>query len=477
MTRIDLGELTISGAKELLKKGEVSARELVAIYQGEIKAKNKDLNVYLETFDDAFSEAEKVDEHLARGEEPRALEGIPFAVKDNILIKGKICSAGSRMLENYKASYDAFVVQKLREAGAIILGRTNMDEFAMGSSTENSAFGPTKNPHDESRVAGGSSGGSAAAVASNMALAALGSDTGGSIRQPAGFCGVVGLKPTYGAVSRSGLIAMASSLDQIGPMTKSVDDAELIFNVIRGKDPKDSTSVESNLQPPKPDIQKLRIGVPKEFFKEGIDKDIMEIVNRAVENLRGLGHEIKEVSLPHSSYALAAYYIIVPAEVSANMARFDGVRYGLHKKAKDVIEEYFETRAAGFGDEVRRRIILGTYVLSAGYYDAYYGRASKVRALIKKEFEKVFEDVDVLIAPTSPKPAFKIGEKIDDPMSMYLEDVFLVPANLAGLPAMSLPFGSVERDGARLPVGVQLIAPWFGESALFEVGRELENHR
>ena len=477
MTKINLSELDVLGAKELLQKGEVSARELVAIYQGEIKSKNRNLNAYLETFDDAFREAEKVDKHLLRGEEPRALEGIPVAVKDNILIEGKICSAGSKMLENYRASYDAHVVKKLKDAGAIILGRTNMDEFAMGSSTENSAYGATKNPYDETRVPGGSSGGSAAAVASNMALAALGSDTGGSIRQPAGFCGVVGLKPTYGAVSRSGLIAMASSLDQIGPITKSVDDAELIFDVIKGKDPKDSTSVESKSEILNPKSGKLRIGIPKEFFGEGINKDVLEIVNLAVETLKGLGHEVKEMSLPHSPYALAVYYIIVPAEVSANLARFDGVRYGLHKKAKTLIEEYFKTRAAGFGDEVRRRIILGTYVLSAGYHDAYYGRASKVRALIKKDFEKVFEDADVLITPTSPKPAFKIGEKIDDPMSMYLEDVFLVPANLAGLPAMSLPFGSVERGGARLPVGVQLMAPWFGENALFEVGRELENHR
>ncbi|QQG46657.1 MAG: Asp-tRNA(Asn)/Glu-tRNA(Gln) amidotransferase subunit GatA [Candidatus Niyogibacteria bacterium] len=481
--------LTVSKVKNLLHKGEISSRELVTIYSEEIKSKNKNLNAYLETFNDVFDEAEKIDEHLKRGEEPRALEGIPFAIKDNILIQGKICSAASRMLENYRASYDAFVIKKLRKAGAIFLGRTNMDEFAMGSSTENSAFGATKNPYDETRVPGGSSGGSAAAVSANMALAALGSDTGGSIRQPAGFCGVVGLKPTYGAVSRSGLIAMASSLDQIGPITKTVEDAELIFDIIKGKDPKDSTSVESNIQHPPTssrvldkfgttsNIQKLKIGIPKEFYSGGIDKDVLEIVNRAAETFRGLGHEVKEVSLPHAPYALAVYYIVVPAEVSANMSRFDGLRYGLHKSGKNLLSEYMETRSAGFGPETRRRIILGTYVLSAGYYDAYYARASKVRALIKKDFEKVFGDVDVLLAPASPNPAFKIGEKINNPLSMYLEDIFLVPANLAGLPAMSLPFGSATRDGVKLPVGIQLIAPWFEEKTLFEAGRLLEAHK
>ena len=312
---------------------------------------------------------------------------------------------------------------------------------------------------------GGSSGGSATAVSANLALAGLGSDTGGSIRQPAGFCGVVGLKPTYGAVSRSGLIAMASSLDQIGPITKSVDDAELIFDVIRGKDLKDSTSVEVESVQAK--SEKLKVGVPKEFFSGGLDKDVLEVVNRAVETLKGLGHEVKEVSLPCAPYALAVYYIIVPAEVSANLARFDGIRYGLRKHAKNLLEEYLETRASGLGKEVRRRIILGTYVLSAGYHDAYYGRASKVRALIKKDFENVFKEVDVLLGPTSPGPAFKIGEKINDPLAMYFEDIFLVPVNLAGVPALSLPFGSVERDGVKLPVGVQLIAPWVGEKRLF----------
>lgn len=490
MTTINLGDLTIESARNLLHEGKISARELVSIYAREIKTKNSDLNAYLEVFDDALAEAKKIDERLRGGEAPRALEGIPFAIKDNILMKDRICSAASRILENYQASYDAFVIKKLYGAGALFLGRTNMDEFAMGSSTENSAFGATKNPHDPSRVSGGSSGGSAVSVASNLALAALGSDTGGSIRQPAGFCGVVGLKSTYGAVSRSGLIAMASSLDQIGPIAKTVRDVELIFDVIKGKDPMDSTSVEYQPQAsnPKPPAfakatagkQKLRIGVPKEYFSakggEGIDEDVLGVINNAIDTLRGLGHEIKEVSLPHTPYALSCYYIIAPAEISANLARYDGVRYGLYKEAKNVIEEYFKTRAAGLGEEVRRRIILGTYVLSAGYYEAYYGRASKVRSLIKKDFENVFREVDLLITPVSPKPAFKIGEKMDDPLSMYLEDIFLVTANLAGVPALSLPFGQVDRSGASLPVGIQLIAPWFKESSLFNVGRILESH-
>ena len=440
MTKIDLAGLGIAEAKNLMSRGELSSRELLSAYQSEIKNKNPELNAYLEIFSDSFEAAEEIDENLKKGAEPRALEGIPFAIKDNILIKDKICSAGSRMLQNYTASYDAYVIEKLKEAGAIFLGRTNMDEFAMGSSTENSAFGISRNPYDVLRVPGGSSGGSAVAVAANMALAALGSDTGGSIRQPAGFCGLVGLKPSYGAVSRSGLIAMASSLDQIGPLAKTVDDAELVFNVIKGKDPKDASSVDydeqSDKRGKKIDDSKFKIGVPKEFFGEGIDEDVRKITDDAIDTLKGLGHEIKEVHLPRAPYALAAYYIIVPAEVSANLARYDGVRYGLYKSGKDLIDDYFKTRALGLGREVKRRIILGTYVLSVGFRDAYYGRAGKIRMLIKKDFENVFKEVDALIAPVSPQPAFKIGEKINDPLAMYLEDIFLVPVNLAGVPAL-----------------------------------------
>ncbi|HEY4528130.1 MAG TPA: Asp-tRNA(Asn)/Glu-tRNA(Gln) amidotransferase subunit GatA, partial [Candidatus Paceibacterota bacterium] len=391
---------------------------------------------------------------------------------DNILIKGKMVGAASKILEGYTASYDSAVIKKLREAGAIFLGRTNMDEFAMGSSTENSAYGPTKNPYDESRVPGGSSGGSAAAVAADMALAALGSDTGGSIRQPAAFCGVVGLKPTYGAVSRSGLIAMASSLDQIGPLAKSVRDAEIIFDVIRGRDEKDATSLELEAELPYGSSASKTIGIPKEYFlKEGMDVKVSEKISEATEFLKSQGFGIKEVSLPYTQYALAAYYIVMPAEVSANLARFDGMRYGPREGGKSLLEVYAKTREKGFGTEARRRIILGTYVLSAGYHDAYYGRAQKVRHLIRKDFEDEFKNVDLILTPTTPTLAFKIGEKTEDPLSMYLADIFTVPANLAGVPAISVPFGKV----GNLPVGVQLIAPWFEERRLFEVGKILES--
>ena len=461
--------------EETIKKlasGEVSARELVAKYQDAIKKKDKVLNAYREVFPDAMEAAEDIDKKIKHGDTPRALEGIPFAIKDNILIKGKMGGAASKILEGYTASYDAAVIKKLRAAGAIFLGRTNMDEFAMGSSTENSSYGPTKNPYDESRVPGGSSGGSAAAVAADMALAALGSDTGGSIRQPAAFCGVVGLKPTYGAVSRSGLIAMASSLDQIGPLAKSVRDAEIIFDVIRGRDEKDATSLELEAELPYGSSASKTIGIPKEYFlKEGMDVKVSEKISEATEFLKSQGFGIKEVSLPYTQYALAAYYIVMPAEVSANLARFDGMRYGPREGGKSLLEVYAKTREKGFGTEARRRIILGTYVLSAGYHDAYYGRAQKVRHLIRKDFEDEFKNVDLILTPTTPTLAFKIGEKTEDPLSMYLADIFTVPANLAGVPAISVPFGKV----GNLPVGVQLIAPWFEERRLFEVGKILES--
>lgn len=465
---------------EKLEKGETSARELVTHYQDQIKKKDSELNAYREVFNDAFEVAEEIDKKIKHGDTPRALEGIPFAIKDNILIKGKMVGASSKILEGYTASYDSTAVKKLRDEGAIFLGRTNCDEFAMGSSTENSAYGPTKNPADTSRVPGGSSGGSAAAVAADMALAALGSDTGGSIRQPAAFCGVVGLKPTYGAISRSGLIAMASSLDQIGPITKSVEDAEIIFNVIKGKDELDATSLEA-----KPLLRGLAskiIGVPREYFslaeggKEGLDEGVAKKFQEAIDFLKKKGFEIKEVSLPSVEYALAAYYIVMPAEVSANLSRFDGVRYGTRENGKNLYEVYAKTREHGFGPEVRRRIILGAYVLSAGYYDAYYARAQKVRYMIRKDFENEFKNVNLLLTPVSPHPAFKIGEKTSDPLSMYLEDIYTVPINLAGLPAISVPFGTVEKEGKNLPVGIQLIAPWFEEQRLFETGKVLESY-
>ncbi len=479
MSKINLNELSIAKTRELITSGEVSCRELVEIYHGQIK-EHSNLNAYLEVFDDAFEAAEKEDLAIKGGQSLKPLSGAAFAVKDNMLIKNKLVTAGSKMLEGYKASYDAYVIEKLRDAGAIFLGRTNMDEFAMGSSCENSAYAVTKNPWDESRVPGGSSGGSAAAVASHQCLAALGSDTGGSIREPASFCGTVGLKPTYGSVSRSGLIAMASSLDVIGPFTKSVDDAEEIFRIIRGKDPKDATTV--TYAPKKTDKRPV-IGVPREFFslkergKEGVDGDVARILGEAIDELQSSGYEIKEVSLPNADYALACYYILMPAEVSSNLARFDGIRYGARAKAENLLEIYANTRGEKFGREVRRRIILGTYVLSAGYYDAYYSRAEKVRFLIRRDFASAFREVDAIISPTVATPAFKIGEKTADPLSMYLSDIFTIPANLAGIPAMSVPFGFAERDGKRLPVGVQLMAPWSAEGVLFDVGRALERVR
>ncbi len=480
---IDISSLTIAKTKRLFSSGELSARELVFRYQDEIKKKDGLLNAYREIFDDALGEAEKIDKKLKGGDTPRMLEGIPFAIKDSILIKGKMVGAASKILEGYTASYDAAVIKKLRDAGAIFLGRTNMDEFALGSSTENSGYGPTKNPWDETRVPGGSSGGSAVAVAANMSLAALGTDTGGSVRQPAAFCGVVGLKPTYGRVSRSGLIAMASSLDQISPITKSVEDAEIIFEVIQGKDSLDSTTIEPKLKTKNYQLKTKIIGVPKEYFslssgsKEGLDERIARRIQEVINFLKEKGFEIKEVSLPASEYALASYYIVMPAEISANLARFEGIRYGGRAEGKNLFEVYAKTREAGFGPEVRRRIILGTYVLSAGYYEAYYARAQKVRYLIRKDFENAFKDVDLLLTSTTPTPAFKIGEKISDPLSMYLEDIFTVPINLAGVPAISVPAGFVESGDKKLPVGVQLIAPWFEEKKLFEVGKVLEEYK
>jgi len=470
---IDIANLTITKAHESLKKGEYSARDLAEAYLALAKEKNPSLNAYLEIFDDVLEQADAADSMIKKGK-ATMLTGIPFAIKDNILIKGRIASSASRILEHYVASYDAFVIEKLKNEGAVFIGRTNMDEFAMGGSTENSAFGPTKNPHDESRVAGGSSGGSAAAVGAGIALAALGSDTGGSIRQPAALCGIVGLKPTYGAVSRRGVMAMGSSLDQIGPFGKTVEDTEIIFNAIRGHDTKDSTSTDAKIS--ENSKKNFRIGVPEDFVSgEGIDKDVLENFHTTLEKLNEAGHEIVPISLPHAKYSLASYYIIMPAESSTNLARFDGVRYGLHVGGESGIDDYKKTRAAGFGPEVRRRIMLGTYVLSAGYYDAYYGKATAVRELITKDFADAFASVDAIVTPTSPVPAFKIGEKAQDPLSMYLADIFTVPANLVGVPAISVPSGFTEKDGKTLPLGFQIIAPHFGENTLFRIARDVES--
>ncbi|MEW5908132.1 MAG: Asp-tRNA(Asn)/Glu-tRNA(Gln) amidotransferase subunit GatA [Patescibacteria group bacterium] len=469
---IDLKNLTIKKTQEMIKKREISSKELISYYFDVVKNKNKNIHAYLEVFKDAFETAKNQDKEILSGSMAKPFFGIALAIKDNILIKGKRCSASSKILENYKAVYDATVIEKLKNSGAIFLGRTNMDEFAMGSSTENSSFGITKNPLDLKRVAGGSSGGSAAAVSMDACAAALGSDTGGSIRQPAGFCGVIGLKPTYGAVSRYGLIAMASSLDQIGPITKTVEDAEILFNAIKGKDLLDSTSIDIKISKRPNDFKKLKIGI-FQYDRRGVNKCINAAIDDSIKILENLGHEIEPVDLHTLRYSLSCYYIIMPAEVSANLARFDGIRYGLVSEGQNLLEDYMKTRAQGFGEETRRRIMLGTYVLSAGYYDAYYLRAQKVRTLIKKDFQKAFDlkqdGLDAILMPTSPTPAFKIGEKASDPLQMYLSDIFTVSANLAGLPAVSIPY---KNKNFTLPVGIQFIAPWFREDILFDLGKQ-----
>ena len=422
----------------------------------------------------ALRKAEEVDARVARGEEVGVLAGVPVAVKDNICIKGMRTTCASKILENFVSPYDATVVEKLKAADAVFLGKTNLDEFAMGSSTENSYFGPTRNPHDPERVPGGSSGGSAAALAAGEAVLALGSDTGGSIRQPASFCGVVGLKPTYGRVSRYGLVAFASSLDQIGPMAKNVKDTALLLNVISGYDPRDSTSAPVEV----PDFTKaldegiegIRIGLPREYFAEGLEDEVREKVLEAVDILKGEGAEVVEVSLPHTKYAIATYYIVAPAEASSNLARYDGVKYGFRAEGRDLYQMYCNTRSQGFGEEVKRRIMLGTYTLSAGYYEAYYLKALKVRTLIKQDFEEAFETCDLLATPTSPTVAFRLGEKVADPLTMYLSDVYTVSVNLAGLPGISVPCGS--SDG--LPVGLQLIGRPFDEETLLRVAHVVE---
>src|SRR3990167_9151666 len=470
---IDLKNLTISKTHDCLIKGDFTAVQLAQSYLDKIQDTGQDIKAYLEIFSDVLSQAEEADKKIAK-KEGGLLAGIPLAIKDNILIKGRKCSASSKILADYVAPYDSTVARKLKDAGAVFLGRTNMDEFAMGGSTENSAFGPTKNPHDLSRVPGGSSGGSAAAVASDEALASLGSDTGGSVRQPASFCGVVGLKPTYGRVSRYGLIAMGSSLDVIGPITKSVSDAEIVFNTIKGQDPMDSTSVSDDFYERKKG-SKLKIGIPKEFLNMGVDERILSNFEESVLKLKSLGYEIKDIKLPYVKYSVPVYYIISPAEVSSNLARFDGVKYGLHVEGDDLLGDYLKTRRQGFGKEVKRRIIIGTYVLSSGYYDAYYSKAMVVRDLISEDYKKAFEEVDLILTPTTTGPAFKIGEKVNDPIKMYLEDIFTGPANIVGLPAISIPSGFIEEEGSKLPIGIQFVAPLNREDILFEVGKKFKD--
>lgn len=467
----DLTKLTIKDARALLEKKEVSAVELTDAHIKQCKEKNPDIHAYLELFEEAKEQAKQADERIARGES-HPLLGVPLAMKDNILIEGHTASSASKILENYTATYDATVTKKLKERGAVFLGRANMDEFAMGSSTEKSAFGPTKNPRDTNRVPGGSSGGSAAAVAGDMAIAALGSDTGGSIRQPAALCGVVGLKPTYGSVSRYGLMAMGSSLDVIGPLTKTVDDAEILFEAIRGWDKMDSTTVPDERKRIEAK-KKYTIGVPRDFLKSGVEPDVLVAFENGLKTLKEAGHNIVDIELPTLPHSLAAYYIIMPAEVSANLARFDGVRYGLHVDGKDRIDDYRQSRGTGFGKEVRRRIILGTYVLSSGYYDAFYGKAMQAKDRIRRDVYTAFETVDAIATPTTPSPAFKFGEKTSDPLAMYLEDIFTVSANIIGVPGISVPFGAVEREGKNLPLGFQLMAPELGEKTLFALGNVL----
>lgn len=468
---IDIKTLTIAKAHEALKRGDFTATELADAYLATIASRNGDVNAYLEVFADVRTQASLADERFKKGT-AGPLTGIPLAIKDNIVIEGRRAGAASRILEGYVASYDATAIRKLKEQNAVFLGRVNMDEFAMGSSTENSAYGVTKNPHDTSRVAGGSSGGSAAALAMDGALAALGSDTGGSVRQPASLCGVVGLKPTYGTISRHGLMAMGSSLDVIGPLTKTVEDAEILFNVLKGKDRYDSTSVEY----PDASAEKrpLVIGVPRAFLTQGgLDEAVTQNFKETEEKLRALGCVIKDIELPTVHQALPVYYILMPAEVSSNLARFDGVKYGLRKEGATVLEEYEKTRREGFGRESRRRILLGTYVLSSGYYDAYYTKANAVRRTIEADFATAFGEggVDLILTPTTPSPAFKIGEKTNDPVAMYLEDIFTVPANIAGIPAISLPSGFKTVGENKLPLGVQFMAAWGREDLLFRAGK------
>ncbi|MBI5126155.1 MAG: Asp-tRNA(Asn)/Glu-tRNA(Gln) amidotransferase subunit GatA [Candidatus Taylorbacteria bacterium] len=476
---IDLKNLTIQNTHEALVRGDFTVRELVEAYLNVIQSRDGDIHAYLEVYADALQQADLAQEIIKSGKST-LLTGIPFALKDNILLKGKIASSGSKMLENYHATYDATAVARLKKEGAVFIGRTNMDEFAMGGSTENSAYGATKNPHDITRVPGGTSGGSAAAVAADMALVALGSDTGGSIRQPASFCGLVGLKPTYGGVSRYGLMAAVSSFDQIGPITKTVTDAEIIFTAIHGKDEHDGTSIsETTYTPQRVGKTKPVIGVPYEFLKansgsegeSGIDRDVLENFNQSIEHFKKLGFEVKDISLPNISNCLPVYYILNFAEVSSNLARYDGVKYGFNKEGKDFKDEYFKTRAAGFGTEARRRILLGTYVLSSGYYDAYYNKANAARTLITNDFHTAFEKVDIIITPTTPAPAFKIGEKVSNPLAMYLEDIFTVTPNLIGMPAMSIPSGFSEIEGKKLPLGIQMVARHGDEKTLFEAGK------
>ncbi len=472
-----LHQLTISELAAKLARREASAREAMQSCLDRIAKTDPQLHAFLSVdAADALAQADQADAALKAGATGKPLLGIPVAMKDVIAVKGQPLNCGSKILGKYVSPFDATVISKLRAAGAVIFGRVNMDEFAMGSSTENSAFGPSRNPWDPARIPGGSSGGCAVAVAADECIASLGSDTGGSIRQPAALCGIVGLKPTYGRVSRFGLVAYASSLDQIGPMTKNVGDAALLLGAISGHDSMDATSINE----PVPDytaslgqsLKGAKIGLAKEYMGGGLDPEISQAVQAAVRQLESLGAEVREISLPHTEYAIATYYIIATAEASANLARFDGVRYGARVEGADPIELYCKTRGAGFGPEVKRRIILGTYVLSSGYYDAYYLRAQKVRTLIRQDFLNAFKEVDAIVTPTTPTAAFKLGEKCADPLQMYLNDIFTISCNLAGLCGISVPCGFTKNP--KLPIGLQLLGKPFGESTLIRLAHAYE---
>ncbi len=476
---MDLFKLTAHELADKIKKQEVTSQEVTASVFHRIEAVEPKVKAYVTLLkENALQQADKIDQKIKAGEKLGSLAGIPIAIKDNMNIKGVKSTCSSKILNNFIAPYDSTVIELLKKQGLVFIGKTNMDEFAMGSSTETSYFGKTYNPWNLETIPGGSSGGSAASIAADEAIIALGSDTGGSIRQPASCCGIVGLKPTYGRVSRFGLVAFASSLDQIGPLTKDITDAALLMNAIASYDKNDSTSV--NL--PAPDYTKslvkdltgLKIGIPKEYFVAGLDKEVEQSVREAIKLLEKQGAKIVEISLPHTEYCLAVYYILAPSEASANLARYDGVKYGYRTpEAKDLLEQYEKTRGEGFGAEVKRRIMLGTYALSSGYYDAYYLKAQKVRTLIKNDFDEAFKKVDAIVTPTAPTAAFKIGEKTDDPLQMYLSDIFTISVNLAGIPALSMPCGFTKN---KMPIGLQIMAKHFAEETIFKVAYAYEQN-
>jgi aspartyl-tRNA(Asn)/glutamyl-tRNA(Gln) amidotransferase subunit A len=476
---MELPFLTIGEASKLIEKKEISPVELTESFLKRIEQLDGKLNTYITLLGEGAVEAAKhAEKEIAAGNYRGPLHGIPIGLKDIFIMKGAPTTCGSKMLENFFAPYDATVTGKLLDSGAVILGKNNMDEFAMGSSNETSYFGQTRNPWDTDRVPGGSSGGSASATAASLCMGSVATDTGGSIRQPASFCGVVGMKPTYGRVSRFGMIAFASSLDQAGPLTKTVEDAALILNAISGHDPRDSTCVNTGVpdytKSLKDDIKGMRIGVPKEYFIEGMESEVEEAAKKAIAMVQDLGGEVEEISLPHTEYAVLTYYIIAPSEASSNLARYDGVKYGYRaENASSLRDMYFKTRGEGFGSEVKRRIMIGTYALSAGYYDAYYLKAQKVRTLIKKDFEEAFKKVDVIMAPTTPETAFELGEKTDDPIKMYLSDVLTIPCNIAGIPGISVPCGF---SSAGLPIGMQILGKPFGEESVIHAAHAYERH-